>query len=104
MMEVLSIHHGSVAARFPKTWRYRTLIAVHRAQNSVIMHRKGYGPDWKEEIRGELLRYLELGRLPLQALQLAGDWLREAERKNWISSRTKRFAAKSVKIKLIAAE
>jgi hypothetical protein len=88
MMEILSIHHGNPQSLYPRTWQWRTLIAVHRQQNTASAYRKGYGPDWKGEIKGDLLEYAKSGKLPFQALELGAQWLREAERKVWIERQT----------------
>jgi len=86
-MEILSIYHGATAAVYPKSWQYRTLITVHRELNSVIAHRKGYGPDWKHEIRGVLLEYLSQGKIPFQTLSFAATHLRALELRVWADKR-----------------
>jgi hypothetical protein len=123
MMEILSIYHGSTAQNYPHTWSYRTLIAVHRAQQISNALRKGYGPDWKclskekdrngaptgrwiqekgLSIKAEVLEYSHRGRLPLGALQLAAAQLREVEFKLWINSHVEQELKK--RPRLLAAE
>jgi len=87
MLEMLSIYHGCTEQTFPQTWRYRTLIAVHRAQHSNRPYGRGYGPDWKHHIKNEVVTYTLEGRLPLFALMIASEQIRAAEREMWIRKR-----------------
>lgn len=104
MMELLSLYHGSTKEAYPRSWQYRTLIAVHREQHSASPYGKGYPYDWKcikkeKDINGEwtgrwlpdsgvaikreVLEYTVSGRLPLSALQLAAEGIRMMERRIW---------------------
>jgi hypothetical protein len=87
MMDLLSIYHGNTKAVYPRTWQYRTLISAHREQYSRISVRLGYGPDWRHEIKEAVIRYSKSGRLPLSALKIASEKMREAEMRIWVESR-----------------
>lgn len=122
MLEILSIYYGIAAEAYPRTWHYRTLIAVHRAQHSTNAYGKGYGPDWKcikkekdsdgewtgrwlqdngIAIKHEVLEYAKKGRLPLSALEFAAKHIREAELRAWVIKRAQAMADASL---LLAAE
>lgn len=94
VMELLSIYHGTRTAEYQKTWQYRTLITLHRELNSAAGHRKGYGPDWKYEIKGTLLEYVRQGKIPFQALAFAATHIRELELKAWADTRIQRLQKK----------
>jgi hypothetical protein len=95
MMEILSIHYGTVPEQgYPKSWQYRTLILVHRHQHLHHAYRKRYGSDWKEEIKPDLVAYTAQGRLPLDALKLGAEALREVERALWVKTRAAYLAKK----------
>ncbi len=103
VMELLSVYYGATSATYPITWQYRTLIAIHRANDITNAYRKGYGPDWKclkkHEVKGkvqwikdagfsikdDLLEYGRQGRIPFQALQLAAVEIRKVEFERWVN-------------------
>lgn len=112
VMELLSMYYGATTQVYPKTWQYRTLIAIHRANDISNAYRKGYGPDWKcltkNEVDGkvqwikvknsgfaikdDLLEYLGQGRVPFQALQIAAAEIRKVEFATWVTARVERNA------------
>ncbi len=95
MMHVLSLYWGVVPEQgYSKSWQYRTLILVHRHQHLHHAYRKRYGSDWKHEIKPDLLEYIRQGRLPLDALRLGAQALREAERALWVKTRAAYLAKK----------
>ncbi|HYF13102.1 MAG TPA: hypothetical protein VD928_02285 [Candidatus Paceibacterota bacterium] len=50
------------------------------------MHRKGYGLDWKSEIKKDLVEYTSRGRIPMDALKFSSARIREAELRVWSDS------------------
>lgn len=86
LMEIMSIYHGTSGGQYNRTRHYRTLISIHREQNNTHAYRKGYGPDWKAEIKPDLLEYMEQGRLPFTTLKFAAEFVRQAELKAWVES------------------
>lgn len=104
MMELLSLYWGSTKEAYPKSWQYRTLIAVHREQQTHNAYRRGYGPDWKASIKREVLEYTTSGRLPLDALRLAAKGIRMMERRMWATSVAERRVLQKPVYILEAAE
>lgn len=94
VMELLSTYHGSPAVEYPKTWQYRTLVTLHRELNTAVAHRKGYGPDWKAEIKGPLLEYVRQGKIPFQALAFAATHIRGLELKLWADTQVQHLQKK----------
>ncbi len=108
MMELLSIYYGAPAGAYPRTWQYRTLIAIHREKNSQSAYRKGYGPDWKSlvkverdgktwwvpdkgfAIKDDVTEYGMQGKVPLTALQTAAAHIRKVEYAVWVSRQIER--------------
>lgn len=103
LMEVLGVYHGSTAVVYPYTWQYRTLIAVHRAIYNTLPYRKGWGKDWKADIKKDMVAYLKTGTLPVLAMPYAAERVREAEFLRWAYSRAKRLERASAPT-LLAAE
>ncbi|MDE1924797.1 MAG: hypothetical protein KGH79_01275 [Patescibacteria group bacterium] len=123
MMEILSIYHGAVAEMYPRTWQYRTLIIIHRDQNSTNgnSNSKGYSPDWKSlkkkkvdgkerwmqdggyAIKHDVIEYAQKGRLPLRVLQLAASELCRVQMALWVNARVRRHVQRQ-KQWLLAAE
>jgi hypothetical protein len=83
MVDVLSIHYGATPARYKKSWLFRTLIAIYREQYLQRAYGKGYGKDWQEHIKPDLLEYTKEGRMPLVALRRAADFIRQADMLAW---------------------
>ncbi len=97
MMDVLSVYYGMRNPVYSRSWQYRTLIAVHRAQGMKGALRHAYGADWKgrrryvkngipcwtEEgcisIKRDVLEYTLCGRLPLIALERGAELIRAEE-------------------------
>ena len=69
ILEILSIYHGSTREQFPRTWQYRTLIGVHREKYSDQYTKKGYGPDWKADIKEDIQDFMSRGMLPMIVLR-----------------------------------
>ena len=103
LMEVLAVYHGCTAAAYPYSWQYRTLIAAHRAIYNTIPYRKGWGPDWKADIKKDLVAYLRTGTLPVLTMPYAAGRLREAELLLWAYRRAQRLEHASAPA-LLAAE
>lgn len=83
MLHALAMYFGFTCESYPSTWQYRALVAIHRDQHSVSVYRRGYGPDWRAEIRPDLLEYTQSGRLPLAGLVRAAALIRQAELVAW---------------------
>ena len=107
MLDVLSVYYGISQILYRGTWRYRALIAVHRHQYSVNMYGKGYGKDWKAEIKKDILEYTKNGRLPMVALKFESAQIREADLQMWRESYAQRRANQEgifAQPQLVAAE
>ena len=104
MLEALSIYYGSTWAQYPRTWKYRTLIAVHREQYSDRFSRKGYGPDWREDVKPDVIEYTKAGKLPLTALRRGAEFIRQADQIAWTLSRAKRNEGDEAIVRPLAAE
>lgn len=96
VVELLALHYGCNAKANPKSWQYRMLIAVHRDVHSTSAYRLGYGPDWKGEIKPDLLEYGKQGRLPGPALAFATPHVRDMERQAYKEARAKGILARVV--------
>ena len=79
IMEVMAVYHGIGQQVCGHTWYYRTLIAVYRDIYNTNPYRKGYGKDWLEHIKRDLLEYLETGTIPTNALKFGAEQVRKAE-------------------------
>jgi hypothetical protein len=102
MLEALSIYYGCTCAQYPYTWKYRTLIAVHREQYTDRFTRKGYGKDWKEDVKPDVVQYTEAGRLPLTALKRGAEFIRQADQTVWALVRAKRNEADAIAMRVAA--
>ncbi|OGG60377.1 hypothetical protein A2765_02930 [Candidatus Kaiserbacteria bacterium RIFCSPHIGHO2_01_FULL_56_24] len=113
VMEVLSIYYGVMTVEqfanrtqslYPKTWRARTLIRVHRTEYSSSPYGLGYGPDWRGEkiliqpdgskkvftshaIKKDLIAYQKQGRIPGYAMKVASEQIRFAATVAWMAYR-----------------
>lgn len=89
ILELLSIYYGSTCDQFPRTWQYRTLIGIHREKYSDRYTRKGYGPDWKEDIKDDVQAFMSRGQLPTIALRRGAESIRQAEQTAWMMARAR---------------
>jgi len=78
LMDILAVYHGVDVTLYPCTWKHRTLIAVHREVCEMRSYRKGYGKDWKYEIKPSILEFQRKGTFPVVALPEATRLIREA--------------------------
>jgi len=90
ILDILSIYHGSTQHQFPRTWQFRTLIGVHREKYSDRYTRKGYGPDWKADIKDDIQAFMTRGMLPTIALRRGAQAIRQAEQTVWMMARVKK--------------
>ncbi len=104
ILEILSIYHGSTREQFPRTWQYRTLIGVHREKYSDQYTKKGYGPDWKADIKEDIQDFMSRGMLPMIVLRRGAETIRQAEQTAWMMARAKKSLKNTKHLALVAAK
>lgn len=108
MLDVLTTYHGIGMRRKIRvqSWHWRLLIRLHREENErhAGAGRKGYGKDWRENIKPAVIDYEMRGRLPYHALEFAAKQILTAEMDLWRTRFAERLATRCHHPFAVAAE